>query len=209
MPLRELELDSYAGPLPGAAEEYIAAAKTQIDHFHYQRRGGQDIPAFVPCDFEAAYRALRAVIDDSLPTGNRFCEWGSGFGIVAGLASMLGLDACGIEIHAELVREAERLAKHFDLAVQFVCGSLVPPGGEELASHTFEFAWLSPAADQAYDELGLEVSDFDIIFAYPWPGEEEVIYSLFSRYAATGALLLTYHGIQGIRVQRKVPARRR
>jgi len=208
MPLRELELDPYSGPLPPAVEQYIAAAKTQIDHFHYQRRG-DDIPAFVPCDFEAAYRALRAVVEDSLATGSRFCEWGSGFGIVTGLASMLGLDACGIEIHAELVREAERLAQHFHLAAQFVCGSLVPPGGEELAAQTFEFAWLTPSADDAYDELGLEVSDFDIIFAYPWPGEEEVIYSLFARYAATGALLLTYHGIQGVRIQRKVPSRRR
>jgi hypothetical protein len=208
MPLRDVEIVPYAGPLPPLADEYIRAARTQIDHFHYKQRT-IEIPAFVPCDFEAAYRGLRTIAEQRLAAGNRFCEWGSGFGIVAGLASMLDLDACGIEIHAELVHEAQRLADHFKLQVQFICGSLVPPGGEELASQTFDFAWLSAASDNAYDDLGLDPSDFDIFFAYPWPGEENVIYSLFARFAAAGSLLVTYHGIQGLRVQRKFASRKR
>ncbi len=59
------------------------------------------------------------------------------------------------------------------------------------------------------DELGLEPTDFDLIFAYPWPGEEQVIYDLFDRFAAAGAVLITYHGVQGMRVQRKTSKRRK
>ena len=40
--------------------------------------------------------------------------------------------------------------------------------------------------------------------AYPWPGEEQVIFDLFTDYAAVGALLLTYHGQDGVRLARKV-----
>ena len=50
--------------------------------------------------------------------------------------------------------------------------------------------------------------DFDVIFAYPWPGEEDVIMQLFDRYAAVGALLLTYHGIEELRIRRKAHSRR-
>jgi hypothetical protein len=42
------------------------------------------------------------------------------------------------------------------------------------------------------------------VFAYPWPGEEQVIFDLFADTASVGALLLTYHGIDGVRLQRKV-----
>ena len=36
-------------------------------------------------------------------------------------------------------------------------------------------------------ELGLDPDDFDIVFAYPWPGEEQIIFDLFASHAATGA----------------------
>jgi hypothetical protein len=205
--LVEVEVAPYEGPLPEVAAKYVEAGQVQVDHFHYQKKG-TPYPAFIPSDAATVYRTLRTIAETHLAPGLRFCEWGSGFGLTAGLAALLGFDACGIEIHDELVREADRLAKHFGLPVQFVCGSLVPPGGERLAAQTSDFAWLEPQADDAYDVLGLEVADFDLIFAYPWPGEESAIEDLFDRFAATGALLATYHGVQGVRVQRKVKRRR-
>jgi hypothetical protein len=208
MPLTDVEVEPFAGPLPEAAMKYIEAGQIQVDHFHYQKKG-TPYPAFIPSDAATVYRTLRTILETHLAPGRRFCEWGSGFGITAGLAAMLGFDACGIEIHNELVVEADRLAKHFGLAVDFVCGSLVPEGGEKLASRTSDFAWLQPQADDAYEQLGLEAEDFDVIFAYPWPGEEFAIDDLFERFAATGALLATYHGVQGMRVQRKAVAKRR
>ncbi len=208
MPLVDVHVDPYEGPLPDLVQQYIEAGHIQADHFHYQKKG-TPYPAFIPSDAESVYRALRTIAETHLAPGRRFCEWGSGFGLTAGLASVLDFDACGIEIHQELVTEAERLAKHFGIAVDFVCGSLVPHGGEKIANRTSDFAWLHPEADDAYEQLGLEVEDFDVIFAYPWPGEEFAIDDLFERYAATGALLATYHGVQGMRVQRKMAAKRR
>ena len=55
-----------------------------------------------------------------------------------------------------------------------------------------------------HEELDLEPDDFDVVFAYPWPGEEQVIFDLFADTAAVGSLLLTYHGMDGVRLQRKV-----
>ena len=44
----------------------------------------------------------------------------------------------------------------------------------------------------------------DVVFSYPWPGEEQVIFDVFEASAAVGALLLTYHGQEGMKLQRKV-----
>ena len=51
---------------------------------------------FVPSNYENAWRYL-----SSIPRG-RFCEWGSGLGVVVGLAEMLGFEASGIELNALL-----------------------------------------------------------------------------------------------------------
>ena len=126
-------------------------------------------------------------------------------GVVASLAAMLGFEACGIEINRDLVAEAERLAEDFGLSVEFVCGNIIPPGGDRYAdTAAVEMAWLSMGGADAYDLLGLDIDDFDAIFAYPWPGETEVIDGLFERYAAAGAVLATYNGLEGMRIQRKV-----
>ena len=117
---------------------------------------------------------------------------------------MLDFDACGIEIDGDLVLAARQLAADFDLPVEFVHDSFIPRGGESFADTAGgEFAWLTPDGGGAYDELGLDPDDFDLIFAYPWPDEEDVIDRLFDRYAADGALLLTFHGSDDIRLQRK------
>jgi hypothetical protein len=55
--------------------------------------------------------------------------------------------------------------------------------------------------------LRRDPDDFDLVFAYPWPGSEDVIYRLFDAFAATEALLLTFHGSEGLRVDRKVESR--
>ena len=49
----------------------------------------------------------------------------------------------------------------------------------------------------------LEVTELDVVFAYPWPGEEEAVVDLFEAFAADGTLLVTYHGLEDLRLQRK------
>ncbi len=57
---------------------------------------------FVPSNYENAYRYLSTI------SRGRFCEWGSGLGIVVGLAELLGFTASGIELNQPLA-EMSRL----------------------------------------------------------------------------------------------------
>ncbi len=182
-----------------------------IDEAHlrverYQRSQGRPPGArgFVPCDFVLVWQALQGLVDGPALTGRRFLEWGSGFGVAASLASLLGMESYGIEIDPGLVEEAEALAEDFGAAVEFVCGSLVPAEGAEILDRSTETEWLVPGVADGYDELGMAVDDFDLVFAYPWPGEEGAMEELFDAFAARGAVLLTYHGMEGMRAQRKV-----
>ena len=164
---------------------------------------------FVPSDFKTVFHALQTITDTNLASGTSFCEWGSGFGIVTLLASMLEFAACGIEIEQELVDESRRMADDFGLPGEFVQGSFIPPGAESCVDEAYaennaEYSWLITDADDGYDELQLGPEDFDIVFSYPWPGEEYLITSLFEKYAAEGALLLTYNSLESVRLRRKL-----
>ena len=203
MPLVDVDLALDPIPLPAPIQTLYKEAESQIDHF-VESRLDDPIVGFVPSDFPAVYAALYEIVARRLAPGRLFCEWGSGFGIVAMTAASLDFDACGIEIEDELVERARDLADEFELPVEFVRGSFIPEGGEAVADGTTEFAWLRTDAPSGYDELGLDPQDFDVVFAYPWPGEEDTIYALFERYGATGALLVTYQGVEDVRARRKV-----
>ncbi len=192
--------------LPVEVDRFIETAEERILLFQEDLKGAS-IPAFVPSDFRKVYRALEHVRDLSLAPGTLFCEWGSGFGVVAGLAAWLGFDAHAIEINHDLMDNAETLAADFDLRIEFARGTFVPEGGDEYLDQTNEFEWLSPGGACGYESLGLEADDFDVIFAFPWPGEEIVVENLFTRFGAEGALLVTYHGIEEVRIRRKVGGR--
>ena len=205
MPLRDLALTVTKADLPAEAARLIREAEERIDRFQSECR----VPAFVPCDYSAAFGVLRALAEGALARGRRFCEWGSGFGVVVGLAALLDFDACGIEIEGSLVEEARKLADDFELPVEFVQGSFVPRGAEDRVHAGGTYSWLTTEGDYAYDDLDLELSDVDVVFAYPWPDEEAVVCDLFDRYAGTGAILATYHGSAEFRLKRKVSSRKR
>jgi hypothetical protein len=202
MPLVEVELSLSADDVPENAARLIAHARRYVAALEDESKSS--IPAFVPSDFELVYRALAAIKAGRLAAGRRFIEWGSGVGVVTCLAALVGFDAVGIEIEATLVEMAEELAGSHGIASQFARGNFVPPGAEPSIDWSADVAWLSTGGPDGYAELELEPDDFDLVFAYPWPGEEQVIFNLFADAAATGALLLTYHGLDGIRLQRKV-----
>lgn len=195
-----LELDPR--PLPTRVEELLREADVRIEQFQHSR---QDTPVagFVPSDFPTVYHRLEALAELNLAAGHRFLEWGSGVGVVACLASMLGFDAMGIEIEPELVTIANGLAEDHEIEAQFACGSFVPEGCEGLLDRQEDITWLRADGANAYEELGLEPDDFDVIFAYPWPGEEQIVFDLFAKTAAVGAILMTFHGQEGVRVVRK------
>jgi hypothetical protein len=200
--LVEIELTLREEPIPPNVARLLADAQRHIDALEGHSRAA--IPAFVPSDFELVYRGLLMIQSANLATGQRFLEWGSGFGVVTCLAVFVGFDAVGIEIEPQLVRVAETLAHVHGVVTQFACGSFVPQGAEPRIDLSGDIVWLSTHGGDGYSELELEPDDFDVIYAYPWPGEEQVLFDLFAEFAATGALLLTYHGQDGLRLQRKV-----
>ena len=195
-------------PIPPDVEDLLDDARTRVDAY-FERTRDEPRIAFVPCDFTMAYRALAWIREEGLAPGPLFCEWGSGFGVVAMCASRLGFESTGIEVDADLIDEATALATTHDITVEFVAGSFIPEGSDAIGDGLTEFAWLDVSSPPAYDALGLDPEDFDVVFAYPWPGEQGVILDLFAAHGATGALLLTQQGTEGTRLHRSGPRRRR
>lgn len=202
MRLVEIELTLSTADVPDDVARLLVEAQRLVDQLADETRAA--IPAFVPCDFELVYRALCSIQSARLATGRQFVEWGSGIGAVTCLAVLAGYNASGIEIERALVAIGEDLAIAHDIDTQFALGSFVPPGAEPQLDWTGGVTWLSTDGPDGYAELELDPDDFDVVFAYPWPGEEQVIFNLFTDCAAVGTLLLTYHGQEGLQLHRKV-----
>ena len=208
----DIDISINGSVLPDDVVAFLREADLRVSQF--VKNSPLRVTGFVPSDFVTVYHSLRAITEANLARGTSLCEWGSGFGVVASLAAMLEFKASGIEVERGLVDASRRLADDFGLPVEFVHGSFVPSGAEAdveeaYADTSTEYFWLVTDADDAYDELGLDPDDFDVVFAYPWPGEECLITSLFENYAADGALLLTYNQYDSLQLQRNVGKRSR
>ena len=197
VPLPELDTT----PVPYPVRKFLAEADKRVE----EALADAGIPGFVPSDYEAFYRTLRAITDASLLRGTSFLEWGSGIGVSAGLAAMLGYDAVGIETEWDLVASARQLAEAFDVEVEFIHGSFIPRGHDDITAG--EYSWLVTESDDAYPQSGLEPDDFDIIFVYCWPDDEQTTADLFESCAGVGTVLMTFKGGDGYRLRRKVEAK--
>ncbi len=191
--------------IPLQVREFILDANLRVSEFMKARP--KPLTGFFPSCFETVYRALTEIAKRGLAPGNTFCEWGSGFGVTASMAAMLGFDSYGIEIDSELCEVSRELARHHGASVRFISGSFIPAGSDKLIDRAYMNhdgdMMLDPHSDATYEEIGMEVSDFDLIFAYPWPKDARLTGSLFNRFASSDALLLTYNGLESMRLQRK------
>jgi hypothetical protein len=160
-------------------------------------------PAYVGSELPAVDRALSRIQNEGLARGPVFCEWGSGLGGVCGVAAINGFTPYGIEIQRELVASARLLASDLNYAMVFAEGTFLLPGDEELAAGADSHTRLEFNA-RAWDELELTPEDCDVVFAYPWPNEEAFVDNIFRRHASADALLLTFHDLGRMLVQRKV-----
>jgi hypothetical protein len=150
----------------------------------------------------ADYFAVRDALVTLARPGRRFLEWGSATGVITILADLLGFDAYGIELDERLVREARELARNHAAGARFAVGSFLPAG----------YRWRGPSGDgrlgtigqgpSGYLELGIPLDEFDVVFGYPWPGEDVIMIDLMRAYGAPDGLLLL-HDENGVTVHGK------
>lgn len=191
--LREIRLERIQQPLPRQVASFLDDAQIRIDHFHYIHRD-QPLSGFVASDYQRVFFALQYLKQTDLLRGRYFCEWGSGLGVVAGLAALQGFLASGIEVEPLLVQESDKLIRAHHLEVDIACGSFIPDGVTPPELNHAEMSWVDLTASGGYPLLNLEPNDFDLFFIYPWPGEDSFVRELFDGTAAAGALLLVYLG---------------
>lgn len=149
---------------------------------------------FVAADYEEVAEALAGIATP----GAKFLEWGSAIGAISIVADLLGFQAFGIELDETLVHEARRLAQRHGSTARFATGSFLPTG----------YRWGRRTGDSrlgtigqgrsGYLELGVALDDFDVVFGYPWSGEEPIMRDVMCEYGRADALLLLYSGTSGI-----------
>jgi hypothetical protein len=133
--------------------------------------------------------------------GARLVELGAGVGLMTILADLLGYEAVGIEIEPELVETARELAAGAGSNATFIAGSFVPPDAREDVDFMVAGSFTVTDGLDAWDELGMDMDDFDVVSCYPWPDEEEWLLDLVAKHAAPHATLLTYSGRNGYRAE--------
>jgi hypothetical protein len=156
MKTTEIQLNLLPIPLTERAERFIAAG--------LERGKTVDWFDFVASDYAVVYTLLSAL------QRGRFCEWGSGLGVVTGLAEMLGYSATGVEIHEPLVQSSRELLAEFALQSPIECGDY------------------HERADAA-----------ELYFTYCWPNRVVRTTERFHDIAPPGSRLLIYYGPADIR----------
>jgi hypothetical protein len=196
------------GPLEldGALRERVSAL---IDEgweiwAHFDRAvRQQSFHPFVAADYE---RVLQALLPLRAP-GLRFLEWGSATGVVTIIADLLGFEAYGIELDRQLVDIARRLAEKYRSRARFAEGSFLPAGYRWRPSDGDGRLGTIGQGASAYPQLGHALEDFDLVYAYPWGGEEPMMQDLMRSYGRRDARLLL-HGDNDVRLYAGLPAER-
>ncbi len=155
---------------------------------------------FVAADYE---RVLHALVALRRP-GMRFLEWGSATGVITIMADLLGYEAYGIELDPRLVEIARDLAARFGSGARFAAGSFLPTGYRYRPRDGDGRIGTIGQGESAYPALGHPLDDFDLVYGYPWDGEEPLMLDLMRAYGARGARLLVHGGSDGVRVYRDV-----
>lgn len=169
--LHELPLPSGDRHTPALLTAFIELAEEHIDA--YQESVGEQLsPRFEPADYREVAEVLVPLRRDFRNDQIRFCEWGCGFGVVAGMAAQLGFQASGIELDPVLWKLAVQLHRKNQLPTHLIHGDFIHPAPDVSAAYT---------PDQV-----------DLFYAFPWPDEVESIKDHFARVAAPSARLLLY-----------------
>jgi hypothetical protein len=210
--LLNIQIDPCESAIPRLVAKTIADAWETIQAFQTQTRNNP-VKGFHPSDFEGAYQWLvglkKQFSQNAIP---RFCEWGSGFGVTSYLAQSLGYEATAIESDPKLFQAAQRWQNRIGASFTHLNGSFIPPSFLEKHQSITAFnptptLWLNLNVESRSESNRLDSHEFDLVYAYPWPGEEEFIFELFDVVSKPGALLLTFHGAADFRLHQKTTAK--
>jgi len=188
-------------PVPAKMAGRIATAEREIEAFQ-DRWDRPQIEQFVAADYQLVYQSLLWTLESQPTIGQRFLEWGSGFSIVSAIAAEIGLNAIGIEAESDLLAMGRKTIQTWNVSVELVQGNFLPPGADLLSEDPMLPSLGHDVAD-GYQQLGLDLDDFAMVYAYPWPGEDDFLEVVFDRYAARGALLMMFCGPNDVRLWRK------
>jgi hypothetical protein len=202
--LEQIELPPSIDKMPVSSQiiGWIRDAQRRIEAFQDCWKKPQ-IEQFVAADYLLVYQTLAWLLESQPRRGNRFLEWGCGFAVVTALASTLDLDAIGMEAEGDLLAQGRNTIELWDVDVELVHGDFLPMGAETLADDP-TLPSLGHGLTGGYEQLGMDLDDFAIVYAYPWPGEDDFHEAVFDRHAAIGALLLLFCGPNEMRLWRKV-----
>lgn len=167
------------------------------DRFDVQVRGESFHP-FVAAEYEVVLEALIPLREP----GRRFLEWGSATGVLTIMADLLGFEAYGIELDADLVEEARCLATAWGSGARFAAGSFLPTGYRFRDPRGDTRLGTIGEATSGYLELEHPLEDFDVVYGFPWSGEESMMLDLMRCYGRSDALLLLNGVDQGITTYR-------
>jgi hypothetical protein len=185
-----------------ALRERLAAVVEEgrdlFDRFDLEVRQ-KDFHPFVAADYEIVLRTLLAL----RAPGLRFLEWGSATGVVTIMADLLGYEAYGIELDPQLVEVARGLAAKHGSAARFAAGSFLPAGYRYRPRDGDGRKGTIGDGVSGYCELGHPLDDFDLVYGYPWGGEEPLMLDLMRAYGAPDARLLLHGTAVGMRIFRR------
>lgn len=203
--MREIKIPLDSIELSPQASRFIDLAESHVESFRDELQ--EDIPSFICCDFRMVARALQWMRDEYVAPGDNFCEWGCGLGVVTSLAQLVGFDALGIEIEPSLCDAAGKLARAAGIRSTFFNGSFLPHEAEGHVDDAYiqgDGSFMQRTIrDETFERWDGEMSEFDALFVYPWPDDEDMIESIFEEFAAEGAVLLTYRATKEVYLHRK------
>jgi hypothetical protein len=158
---------------------------------------------FIPADYGRVLTALLQVREPGL----KFLEWGSATGVITMMADLVGFEAYGIELDPVLVDLARDLAKKHGSHARFAVGSYLPENYEWVSEEGDRRLGAVGRGPPGYRELGLPLEHFDIVYGYPWSGEEPIMQDVFRRRGGKHARMLLNGGNSGIEVVHNSPDR--
>ena len=205
--IKQIDYEAESPEVPEPLASLIQDADDRWEKFWSQKLNKR-YPRYVASEPAQVYAALKHVRDKGLALGERFIEWGSGFGVATCLAAQLGFEATGIELEDGLVEIAESLAEKHQTGAEFITTTYIPEGyisydhvgGSDIVpDDSFGYQTEPPR----YDGMDIGLDEIDIFFVYPWPGEQEMMLKLFQSVASEDAILIAYYGDQEICIYRK------